>query len=75
MKRQFIEEETQTANKHMKKCSVSLEIRKMQIRVTKRYHFSVFRLQEKNLHSPRITSTGEDRGDNFFSQMKNNAGE
>ena len=44
MKRQFIEEEAQVANKHMKKCSVSLEIRKMQIRVTKRYHFSVFRL-------------------------------
>ena len=44
MKRKLIEEEAQVANKHMKKCSVSLEIRKMQIRVTKRYHFSVFRL-------------------------------
>ena len=44
MKRQFTEEETQMANEHMKKCSVSREFGKMQIRVTKRYDFSVFRL-------------------------------
>lgn len=40
MKSQFTEEETQMAKKYMGKCSTSLEIREMQIKLTKKYHFS-----------------------------------
>ena len=53
MKRNFPKEDTDMANKHMKKCSISLAIKEIQIKTTMRYHFTPVRMG-------KINKTGND---------------
>ena len=57
LNRYLYKENTELANRHMKKCLTSLAIRKMQIKTTERFHFTPTQM---TINQRQITNVGDD---------------
>ena len=64
MNRHFSKEDTQMANRHMKRCSTSLVFREIQIKTTMRYHFTLARMAKINKTEQMLERTWR-KGNSF----------
>ena len=66
---QFFREDVQMADKHMKRCSMSLAIRKMQIKPTMSCHFTPTRIAMRNFLKWKIISVRGWRNETFMHHL------